>query len=56
LISLQPVIRVFFIFVNGGSMKNAKVYQGFHNGKKVEEHWTKGIPLLPTLVWSHQSF
>jgi len=27
----------FFIFVNGGSMTNAKVYQGFHDDKKVEE-------------------
>jgi len=37
LIFLQ-VIRVFCIFVNGGSMTNAKVYQGFHGNKKVEEH------------------
>ena len=28
------------IFVNGGSMTNAKVYQGFHDGKKVEEHYS----------------
>jgi len=31
-------IRAFPIFVNGGSMTNKKVYQGFHDGKKVEEH------------------
>jgi len=28
----------FLIFVNGDSMTNAKVYQGFHDNKKVEEH------------------
>jgi len=22
-------------------MKNAKVYQGFHDDKKVEEHWCR---------------
>jgi len=33
------VIRFFSIFVNGCSMTNAKVYQGFHDDKKVEEHW-----------------
>jgi len=37
LIFLQ-VIRVFKIFVNGGSMTNAEVYQGFHDDKNVEEH------------------
>jgi len=26
----------FHIFVNEGSMTNAKVYQGFHDDKKVE--------------------
>ena len=36
-ISLQ-VIRAFEIFVNGGSMTNAKVHQRFHDDKKVEEH------------------
>jgi len=30
--------RVFQIFVNEASMTNAKVYQGFHNDKKVKEH------------------
>jgi len=34
LIFLQ-VIRVFKIFVDGGSMRNAKVYRGFHDDKKV---------------------
>jgi len=39
LIFLQ-VIRVFQILVIGCSMTmaNAKVYQGFHDDKKVEEH------------------
>jgi len=37
LIFLQ-VVCVFQIFVNRGSMTNAKVYQGFHNDRKVEEH------------------
>ena len=37
LIFLQ-VICVFKIFVNAGSMTNAKVYQRFHDDKKVEEH------------------
>jgi len=37
LIFLQ-VIRVFFIFVNGCSMTDTKVYQGFQDNKKVEEH------------------
>jgi len=36
---ILEVIRPFKIFVNGGSMTNAKVYQGFHDDKKVEEHW-----------------
>ena len=31
----------FLNFVSGGSMTNAKVYQGFHDDKKVEEHWFK---------------
>jgi len=25
-------------------MTNGKVYQGFHNDKKVEEHWSRVIP------------
>jgi len=37
------VIRVFLIFVNEGSMTNSEVYQGFHNDKKVEEHWSNGL-------------
>jgi len=37
LIFLQ-VIRASQIFVNGGSMTNAKVYQRFHDDKKIEEH------------------
>jgi len=24
-------------------MTNAKVYQGFHDDKNVEEHWTKSL-------------
>jgi len=32
------VIRFFQIFVNGVSMTNAKVYQGFHDDKKDNEH------------------
>jgi len=28
----------FLIFVNEGSMTNVKVYQRFHDDKKVEEH------------------
>jgi len=32
---------VFFKFVNGGSVTNAKIYQGFHDEKKVEEHWSR---------------
>jgi len=39
------VIRVFKIFVNEGFMTNAKVYQGFHDDKKVEEHWISLISL-----------
>jgi len=35
------VIRFFSIFVSGCSMTNAKVYQGFHDDKKVEEHWSR---------------
>ena len=35
---------VFKIFVNGGSMINAEVYQGFHDDKKVEEPWPKPNP------------
>jgi len=31
-------LDVFKIFVKGGSMTNAKVYQGFNDDKKVEEH------------------
>jgi len=42
LISLQ-VSRVILSFVNGVSMKNAKVYQGFHDDKKVEEHWYRVV-------------
>jgi len=33
LIFLQ-VIRVLKVFVHGGAMTNAKVYQRFHNDKK----------------------
>jgi len=29
------------VYVKGGSMTNAKVYQGFHDDKKVEEHWCR---------------
>jgi len=32
------------IFVNGGSMTNATVYQGFHDDKTVEEHSTTMNP------------
>jgi len=45
LIFLQ-VIRAFLIFVNGGSMTNTKVYQGFLDDLKVEEHWTRGLRQL----------
>jgi len=31
-------LQVIHFFFNGGSMTNAKVYQGFHDDKKVEEH------------------
>jgi len=31
-------IRVFKTFVNGDSMTNAKLYQGFHDDEKVEEY------------------
>ena len=34
------LIRVFKIFVEGCSMTNAKVYMGFHDDKKIEEHWS----------------
>jgi len=40
LIFLQA-IHVFSIYVNRGSMANMKVYQGFHDDKKVEEHCPK---------------
>jgi len=40
LIFLQ-VSRVFLIFVNEGSMAKAKVYQGFHDDKSVEEHCSR---------------
>jgi len=42
------VIRVFLIFVNGSFMTNVKVYQGFHDDKKVEERWS--IPALLNLL------
>jgi len=42
LIFLQE-INISLIFVNGVSITNAKVYQGFHNDKKVEEHRFKVI-------------
>jgi len=35
---VDQVIRVFLIFINGGSMTNANAYQGFPNDKKFEEH------------------
>jgi len=37
LIFLQ-VICVFQILVNGASMTNVEVYQGFHNDKMFDEH------------------
>ena len=37
------LIRVFKIFFEGCSMTNAKVYQVFHDDKKVEEHWYRLI-------------
>ena len=33
----------FSIFVDGGSMTNAKVYQGFHDDKRVEGHCSRSI-------------
>jgi len=30
-----------FFFANGGSVTNAKVYQRYHDAKKVEEHCHK---------------
>ena len=38
---LTSNLLFFLIFVNGASMTNAKVCQGFHDGKKVEEHYFK---------------
>ena len=40
LIFLQ-VIRFIQIFVNGDSMTNANAYQGFHDDKKIEEHFSR---------------
>jgi len=34
----DQVIRIVLTFVNGGSMTNANVFQGFHDEKKVEDH------------------
>jgi len=42
---------VFFIFVNGGSMTNAKVCRVFHDDKHVEEH----VEETCWQVWSNLS-
>jgi len=51
----------FYIFVNRGSMTSAEVCQGFHDDKKVEEHWftlyiscEKVIVNLTNLLFSWQ--
>jgi len=54
LIFLQ-VLRVSLVLHNGGSMTNAKVCQGFHDDKKVEEHCIN-IPLQLKIMLVSSSF
>jgi len=54
LVFLQ-VISVFYIFVNGGSMTSAKVYQRFHDDKKVEEHCVRMKKSFKLCVWGFWS-